>query len=249
MGNLPNNYFICGRLEADLRFHERDGLTAFELAGYSWFAFPPSHPGAPNRPGTTITATGFRPNDDGAHRGSAALRKFLQQRWSSCGWRMPRTPSAYPLAAPRPFSSAAAAAGWRGRCRRRRGAARRCGFRARRHAIAPPTQRASVAGGRPPRDRPGRPGTATVTSAGRPRPASASTRSHRRHTAPLPLQSLVKVTNLNNGRSVVVTINDRGPVSPRLPIDVSPRAADELNMRTDGIVPVAIEQVAVARTQ
>ena len=65
----------------------------------------------------------------------------------------------------------------------------------------------------------------------------------------LPLQSLVKVTNLNNGRSVVVTINDRGPVSPRLLIDVSPRAADELNMRHDGIIPVAIEQVAVARTQ
>jgi peptidoglycan lytic transglycosylase len=65
----------------------------------------------------------------------------------------------------------------------------------------------------------------------------------------LPLQSLVKVTNLNNGRSVVVTINDRGPFSPRLLIDVSPRAADELNMRTDGIVPVATEQVAVARAQ
>jgi rare lipoprotein A len=65
----------------------------------------------------------------------------------------------------------------------------------------------------------------------------------------LPLYSLVKVTNLNNGRSVVVTINDRGPVSPRLLIDVSPRAADELNMRHAGIVPVAIEQVAVARPQ
>jgi rare lipoprotein A len=57
------------------------------------------------------------------------------------------------------------------------------------------------------------------------------------------------VTNLNNGRSVVVTINDRGPVSPRLLIDVSPRAADELDMRNDGIVPIALEQVAVARTQ
>ena len=65
----------------------------------------------------------------------------------------------------------------------------------------------------------------------------------------LPLQSMVKVTNLNNGRSVVVTINDRGPVSRRLLIDVSPRAADELKMRHDGIVPVAIEQIAAARTQ
>jgi rare lipoprotein A len=65
----------------------------------------------------------------------------------------------------------------------------------------------------------------------------------------LPLQSMVKVTNLNTGRSVVVTINDRGPVSRRLLIDVSPRAADELKMRHDGIVPVAIEQIAAARTQ
>jgi rare lipoprotein A len=65
----------------------------------------------------------------------------------------------------------------------------------------------------------------------------------------LPLHSLVKVTNLNNGRSVVVTINDRGPVSPRFLIDVSPRAADELDMRSDGVIPIALEQVAVARTQ
>ena len=64
----------------------------------------------------------------------------------------------------------------------------------------------------------------------------------------LPMYSLVKVTNLANGRSVVVTINDRGPYSPRLSIDMSPRAADELDMRHDGIVPVTIEQVAVART-
>jgi len=61
----------------------------------------------------------------------------------------------------------------------------------------------------------------------------------------LPLQSMVKVTNLRNGRSVVVTINDRGPYSPRLSIDLSPHAADALAMRHDGIVPVAIEQVAV----
>lgn len=65
----------------------------------------------------------------------------------------------------------------------------------------------------------------------------------------LPMHSLVKVTNLKNGRSVVVTINDRGPVSRRLSIDLSPRAAEELAMRHDGVVPVTIEQVAAARTQ
>jgi rare lipoprotein A len=64
----------------------------------------------------------------------------------------------------------------------------------------------------------------------------------------LPLFSRVRVTNLNNGRSVVVTINDRGPVSRRLLIDVSPSAADQLDMKTAGIIPVTIEPVAaVAR--
>ena len=43
----------------------------------------------------------------------------------------------------------------------------------------------------------------------------------------LPLHSLVRVTNLRNGRSVIARINDRGPVSRSLLIDVSPRAADE----------------------
>jgi len=59
----------------------------------------------------------------------------------------------------------------------------------------------------------------------------------------LPLNSLVRVTNLNNGRSVVVRITDRGPVSESLLIDVSPKAADELAMKQAGIVRVAVEQV------
>jgi rare lipoprotein A (peptidoglycan hydrolase) len=59
----------------------------------------------------------------------------------------------------------------------------------------------------------------------------------------LPLNSLVRVTNLNNGRSVIVRITDRGPVSESLLIDVSPRAADELAMKQAGIVRVAVEQV------
>jgi rare lipoprotein A (peptidoglycan hydrolase) len=59
----------------------------------------------------------------------------------------------------------------------------------------------------------------------------------------LPLNSLVRVTNLNNGRSVIVRITDRGPVSESLLIDVSPKAADELAMKQAGIVRVAVEQV------
>jgi rare lipoprotein A len=82
------------------------------------------------------------------------------------------------------------------------------------------------------------------TASGEPLDRVRPTAAHRS----LPLYSRVRVTNLNNGRSVVVTINDRGPVSPRLLIDVSPHAADQLDMRRAGIIPVTIEPVAaVAR--
>ncbi len=82
------------------------------------------------------------------------------------------------------------------------------------------------------------------TASGEPLDGVRPTAAHRS----LPLHSRVRVTNLKNGRSVVVTINDRGPVSRRLLIDVSPSAADQLDMKTAGIIPVSIEPVvAVAR--
>ena len=59
----------------------------------------------------------------------------------------------------------------------------------------------------------------------------------------LPLNSLARVTNLRNGRSVVVRVTDRGPLSHELLIDMSPRAAEELRMREAGLVPVRVEQV------
>lgn len=62
----------------------------------------------------------------------------------------------------------------------------------------------------------------------------------------LPLYSLVRVTNLTNGRSVVARITDRGPVSHSLLIDVSPRVAETLDMKRAGIVTVAVEPVAPA---
>ena len=62
----------------------------------------------------------------------------------------------------------------------------------------------------------------------------------------LPLDSLVRVTNLTNGRSAVVRITDRGPVSRSVLIDVSPGVADELDMKRAGIVSVAVEPVAPA---
>jgi rare lipoprotein A len=56
----------------------------------------------------------------------------------------------------------------------------------------------------------------------------------------LPFGTRVRVTNHSNGRSVVVTINDRGPfVSGRI-IDVTPAAAHALGM--SGLAPVTIER-------
>jgi rare lipoprotein A (peptidoglycan hydrolase) len=57
----------------------------------------------------------------------------------------------------------------------------------------------------------------------------------------LPLGSEATVTNLENGNSVDVRINDRGPYVKGRDIDVSKRAAEELGMTKDGVAPVKIE--------
>jgi peptidoglycan lytic transglycosylase len=60
----------------------------------------------------------------------------------------------------------------------------------------------------------------------------------------LPLASFAKVTNLDNGRSVVVRINDRGPFAHGRILDLSPRAADMLDMKQAGVVAVVVEPLA-----
>lgn len=50
----------------------------------------------------------------------------------------------------------------------------------------------------------------------------------------------VKVTNLNNGRSVIVRINDRGPYARGRVIDVSAAAANSLGMINTGVAPVEV---------
>jgi rare lipoprotein A len=62
----------------------------------------------------------------------------------------------------------------------------------------------------------------------------------------LPLNSLARVTNLDNGRSVIVRVTDRGPVSHDFVIDLSPSAAEELRMRQAGVAPVSVEPVVQA---
>jgi rare lipoprotein A len=57
----------------------------------------------------------------------------------------------------------------------------------------------------------------------------------------LPLDTRAKVTNLANGRSVEVTVNDRGPYVKGRVIDLSARAARELGLKKQGVGRVRIE--------
>lgn len=59
----------------------------------------------------------------------------------------------------------------------------------------------------------------------------------------LPMGSYVKVTNLRNGKAVVVRINDRGPVVPGRIIDLSYGAAQALQMKAHGLQRVRLDLV------
>jgi rare lipoprotein A len=57
----------------------------------------------------------------------------------------------------------------------------------------------------------------------------------------LPMDTIVRVTNLNNGASVQVRINDRGPFIAGRIIDLTHDAAKQLGMKDDGVAPVRLE--------
>jgi rare lipoprotein A len=57
----------------------------------------------------------------------------------------------------------------------------------------------------------------------------------------LPFGTKLMVTNQRNGRSILVTVNDRGPHRKGRIIDLSPAAARELHMESSGLVPVLIQ--------
>jgi rare lipoprotein A len=59
----------------------------------------------------------------------------------------------------------------------------------------------------------------------------------------LPLPSYVKVTNLTNGRSVTVRVNDRGPFKDGRIIDLSYTAASKLGMLRDGTAFVEVRHI------
>ena len=60
----------------------------------------------------------------------------------------------------------------------------------------------------------------------------------------LPFGTKLRVTNLKNHRSTVVTVNDRGPFIKSRIIDVSGGAADALGFRSAGVAQVKVELVS-----
>jgi rare lipoprotein A len=62
----------------------------------------------------------------------------------------------------------------------------------------------------------------------------------------LPMPCYVRVTNLGNGRSIVLRVNDRGPYHGNRIIDVSVKAADMLGFSGNGTARVRVEYVARA---
>lgn len=62
----------------------------------------------------------------------------------------------------------------------------------------------------------------------------------------LQLPSIIKVTNLDNGRSAILRVNDRGPFAHNRILDVSERAATMLGFKNKGVAKIRLEVVADA---
>jgi rare lipoprotein A len=62
----------------------------------------------------------------------------------------------------------------------------------------------------------------------------------------MPLPSYARVTNVQNGRSIIVRVNDRGPFHGNRIIDVSERTAEALDFRRSGTARVRVEYVGRA---
>ena len=76
--------------------------------------------------------------------------------------------------------------------------------------------------------------------------ASGERYSHNKLTAAhrkLPFGTMVRVTNLDNGKSVIVRINDRGPMKRERVIDLSRSAAGKIALIKAGVASVGIEIV------
>jgi rare lipoprotein A len=83
-------------------------------------------------------------------------------------------------------------------------------------------------------------GAGSQTASGQRFNPNAMTAAHRT----LPFGTKVRVTNKRNGKSVVVTINDRGPFIRGRVIDLSTAAAGVIGMKSSGLAPVTVERIA-----
>lgn len=63
----------------------------------------------------------------------------------------------------------------------------------------------------------------------------------------LPFGSVVKVTNLENGRTATVQIEDRGPYIRGRVIDLAPRPANQVGIGRQGTVPVVVKPITLPR--
>jgi rare lipoprotein A len=79
-----------------------------------------------------------------------------------------------------------------------------------------------------------------TTASGQPYDENAMTCAHRS----LPIGSVLKVTNLRNHKSVVVRVNDRGPVPEDRVIDLSYAAAETLGFSQRGLAPVRVDLIS-----
>jgi rare lipoprotein A len=61
----------------------------------------------------------------------------------------------------------------------------------------------------------------------------------------LPLGTTAKVVNTQNGKEATVKIEDRGPFVDGRVVDVSPKVADDLDLKKQGSAPVVVKPVAV----
>lgn len=61
----------------------------------------------------------------------------------------------------------------------------------------------------------------------------------------LPLGSVAKVTNTDNGKSATVKIEDRGPFVDGRVVDLAPKVADQLDIKKAGVVPVEVKPITV----
>ncbi|MGB0921937.1 MAG: septal ring lytic transglycosylase RlpA family protein [Alphaproteobacteria bacterium] len=65
----------------------------------------------------------------------------------------------------------------------------------------------------------------------------------------LPMPTLVRVTNLDNGRSIALRVNDRGPFVDNRIIDVSESAATALGFRSSGLANVRVEVITLEEAE